>query len=177
MISYDTWKLLTEALGPTQQVYLGGHARAKRNDNKMRYDPSMATGPSHDFSDEKVSRNVDGWLLKFANQGLSPEQISKKLWQLRKVKMAPNDIRDKLRIVAGQPGVKPTFYVGPIVQEPQPDYDRYNFSPEVKEHIKRYQLQGWGPVDIKKFLKKMGHDVSLHFLTQYVHKLKFGEEV
>lgn len=179
MMSFKDWFLVEEDMPQTSQVYLGGLARAKRNDNQRigRYDPAMATGPSTPNADNPLPPEAKGWILKFANQGLTPENIAVKLKRLRKIDVSPQRIKDMLQIIRLAGDVKPTFRIGPVAQAPAPEYTRWNPSPEIKDHIKRYHLRGVGPKEIWKQLKKMGHDVSGDWLDKYVHMLKYGEEV
>lgn len=178
MLSFKEF-FLTEELGQTQQVYMGGLARAKRNDNQQigRYDPKMSTASVHPDADKPLPEKAKRWILQAANQGLTPEQIAVSLKKNRGIEVSPQRIKDNLQIIRIAGNIKPTFRIGPVTQEPAPVYDRWNLSPEVKEHIKRYHLRGVGPEEIRKQLKKMGHDVSGTFLDKYLHLLKYGEEV
>jgi hypothetical protein len=52
MLSFKEF-ILAEELGQTQRVFLGGKARAEKNDNLIRYLPT-ANQPGHKFSDEQL---------------------------------------------------------------------------------------------------------------------------
>jgi hypothetical protein len=169
MLSFKEF-ILAEELGQTQRVFLGGKARAEKNDNLIRYLPT-ANQPGHKFSDEQLPDEYIPWILKMAQKGHSALGISKKLYQLRKIKASPEMIAAKIGVARTRGDVIPTFRVGDVSQAPKPEYDRYHLSPEAKEAILRYRQMKLPAALIQKKLKQQGMDVSYTFLMKFLHEL------
>ena len=167
---FKDWLVINEELSDTQRIAAGGKNRAIRNDLAISYDPSTAAQASHKYSDEMLPDNIMPWIIAMQNRGNTPEQISAKLWKIKKIKASPETIRNKLNVERTRGEIEPTLRKAKLGDISQPtaqdDYinSYYTITPETKQLIDQWRNMRMPANVIHKKLKSMGINISYRTL-------------